>query len=44
MNNFLIALYLLISCTSLYIIYLLVSDVINNVVDNYKLKESMKND
>ena len=44
MNNFLIALYLLISCTSLYIIYLLISDVINNVVDNYKLKESMKND
>lgn len=44
MNNFLIALYLLISCTSLYIIYLLISDVINNVVDNYKSKESMKND
>ena len=39
MNNFLIALYLLISCTSLYIIYLLISDVINNVVDNYKSKE-----
>ena len=44
MNNFLIALYLLISCTSLYIIYLLISDVINNVVDNYKSKESIKND
>ena len=44
MNNFLIALYILISCTSLYIIYLLISDVINNVVDNYKSKESMKND
>lgn len=46
MNNALIALYLLVSGISLYIIYLLVSDVINNVVDNYnyKLKESMKND
>jgi len=44
MNNALIALYLLVSGISLYIIYLLVSDVINNIVDNYKLKESMKND
>ena len=44
MNNVLIALYLLVSGISLYIIYLLVSDVINNVVDNYKSKESMKND
>ena len=44
MNNVLIALYLLVSGISLYIIYLLVSDVINNIVDNYKLKESMKND
>ena len=44
MNNVLIALYLLVSGISLYIIYLLVSDVINNIVDNYKSKESMKND
>jgi len=44
MGNALIALYLLVSGISLYIIYLLVSDVINNIVDNYKLKESMKND
>ena len=44
MNNALIALYLLVSCTSLYIMYLLVSDVINGIVDNYNLKESMKND
>ena len=44
MNNALIALYLLVSCTSLYIMYLLVSDVINGIVDNYNSKESMKND
>ena len=44
MNNVLIALYLLVSGTSLYIMYLLVSDVINGIVDNYNLKGSVKND